>query len=312
MWNWWYFVTTDAFYLVAPLAWLYNSQALLEGINLMLYNIIKGILVILMDVTNMYGPYLSFTSDKMIQEYCQKGNHNAYTMSSIAQLHHPTYLLSWSGPLPPTPTSGVFWISWASEHLWSSSSTQKTEQHLDKLSATTRIHFLAIHYNYHTDASCHFSASATTVTTTCTPMVSATPGSAAANDVTTVPLPVAEVTIVNVLTEWHHKKGLKLPKTPWRVMFAWYVKGTSQVVFSKLIACMHFQFGRNNRELSVYTYIKRKWYCPCQEVSKGLLSKPRNRLLLQLLVALPLSLPLSLLLLSPLQLQSDSDAKEIN
>ena len=34
---------------------LYNSQALLEGTNLMLYNINEGVLVILIDVTSMCG-----------------------------------------------------------------------------------------------------------------------------------------------------------------------------------------------------------------------------------------------------------------
>lgn len=48
---------------------LFNSQALLEGTNLMLYNINEGVLVILMDVTST-GLYLSFSSDKMVQECC--------------------------------------------------------------------------------------------------------------------------------------------------------------------------------------------------------------------------------------------------
>jgi len=40
-------------------AQLYNSQALMEGTNLMLYNISEGVLVIWIYVTSV-GPYLSF------------------------------------------------------------------------------------------------------------------------------------------------------------------------------------------------------------------------------------------------------------
>ena len=66
---------------------------------------------------------------------------------------------------------------------------------------------------------------ATTATTTCTRAVPITPVLATMSmpsvttpvpDVTTVPLPAAEVTIVNVsrTTKWRHEKGLGVSKTP--------------------------------------------------------------------------------------------------
>ena len=61
----------------------------------------------------------------------------------------------------------------------------------------------------------------TATTTTCTLPVSVTTVPATTlmppvHDITAVPLPAAEVTVVNVsrTTEWHRKKGVGVPKTP--------------------------------------------------------------------------------------------------
>ena len=74
------------------------------------------------------------------------------------------------------------------------------------------------------------------------------PTTTTTTDITSVPLQAAEVTVFNVsrTTEWHHLKGLRVPKTP-------------QKVYACGICGMHKSSKHFHNELHVARYVFLKW-----------------------------------------------------
>ena len=210
---------------------LYNSQALLEGTNLMLYNINKGVLVILR--CNKYVWVHIYLLQQM-RWYKNTVRREITMLMQGLVLPNPRPcaasplppVMEWLTSPPPLPvepfefhkpvdTYGQARVQRRGNILASSIPPPPPPP---GSTATPMLHDIPV--------------LATTAATTCTETISVTPvlvttpmpsvtlplpvTTTTTTDVTTVPLPATEVTVVFVsrTTEWHCKKGVGVLKTP--------------------------------------------------------------------------------------------------